>query len=195
MYNLNNIPRETIEGLKKYQSLVLKWNKVINLVSCSTESEFWTRHILDSLQLMKYINSFDSHVVDIGSGAGLPGVILSIAGIKNVTLIESDERKVAFLLQAAKCSNNKIQIINDRIENVVLECDMLTSRAFASLEKIFSYTKNIMVKDKYLLLKGQGYQEEIDNAKKKWSFYHLTYDSMTSNNSKIIEISNLEKIA
>lgn len=195
MYDLNNIPRETIEALKKYQSLVLKWNKAINLVSCNTEIEFWTRHILDSLQLIKYIKNLNSHIVDIGSGAGLPGIVLSIAGVKNVTLIESDERKVAFLLQATKCSNNKINIINDRIENIVLECDILTSRAFASLEKIFAYTKNIVVKDKYLLLKGQGYQEEIDNVKKKWLFYHLTYDSMTSNNSKIIEISNLEKIA
>ncbi|MCC8417256.1 MAG: 16S rRNA (guanine(527)-N(7))-methyltransferase RsmG [Rickettsia endosymbiont of Bryobia graminum] len=195
MLDLNNIPRETIEALKKYQSLVLKWNKVINLVSYSTEAEFWTRHILDSLQLMKYINNFDNTIVDIGSGAGLPGIILSIAGIRNVTLIESDERKVSFLIQATKCSNNKINIINDRIENVVLECDIVTSRAFAPLEKIFSYTKNIRVKDKYLLLKGQKYQEEITNAKKKWLFNHLTYDSMTSNNSKIIEISNLEKIA
>lgn len=191
MLNYDNISRETINALEKYQSLTLKWNKTINLISCNTEHEFWVRHILDSLQLMKYINEQNIHVVDVGSGGGFPGIVLSIVGIQNVTLVESDIRKSIFLLQASKISSNKVKVINQRIEDIKLDCDILTSRAFAQLEKIFVYTKHINIKNKYLLFKGEQYQKEIEIAKKRWSFCHSVYDSETSNNSKILEISNI----
>lgn len=191
MYDCDDISRETIDALGKYQSLTLKWNKTINLVSCNTEHEFWVRHILDSLQLMKYINDHNIHLVDVGSGGGFPGIVLSIAGIQNVTLVESDIRKSIFLLQASKISSNKVKVVNQRIEDVKLNCDILTSRAFAQLEKIFVYTKHINIKNKYLLFKGEQYQKEIEIAKKRWSFCHSVYDSETSNNSKILEISNI----
>lgn len=191
MLNYDNISRETINALEKYQSLTLKWNNTINLVSCNTEHEFWVRHILDSLQLMRYINEQNIHLVDVGSGGGFPGIVLSIAGIQNVTLVESDIRKSIFLLQASKISSNKVKVVNQRIEDIKLDCDILTSRAFAQLEKIFVYTKHINVKNKYLLFKGEQYQKEIEIAKKRWSFCHSVYDSETSNNSKILEISNI----
>ncbi len=191
MYDCRNVPREVLDALEKYQSLTLKWNKTINLVSCNTECEFWVRHILDSLQLMKYINDQNIHLIDVGSGGGFPGIVLSIAGIKNVTLVESDVRKSIFLLQASKISSNKVNVINQRIEAIKLDCDILTSRACAQLEKIFVYTKHINVRSKYLLFKGEQYQKEIEIAKKRWSFCHSIYDSETSNNSKILEISNI----
>lgn len=191
MYDCRNVPREILDALKKYQSLTLKWNKTINLVSCNTEREFWVRHILDSLQLMKYINNQNIYLIDVGSGGGFPGIVLSIAGIKNVTLVESDVRKSIFLLQASKISTNKVNVVNQRIENVKLDCDILTSRACAQLEKIFVYTQHINVRNKYLLFKGEQYQKEIEIAKKRWSFCHSMYDSETSDNSKILEISNI----
>ncbi|MCC8372012.1 MAG: 16S rRNA (guanine(527)-N(7))-methyltransferase RsmG [Rickettsia endosymbiont of Pseudomimeciton antennatum] len=191
MYDCHNVPREILDALEKYQSLTLKWNKTINLVSCNTECDFWVRHILDSLQLMKYINDQNVHLIDVGSGGGFPGIVLSIAGIKNVTLVESDMRKSIFLLQASKISSNKVNVINQRIEAIKLDCDILTSRACAQLEKIFVYTKHINVRNKYLLFKGKQYQKEIEIAKKRWSFCHSIYDSETSNNSKILEISNI----
>lgn len=191
MYDCRNVPREILDALEKYQSLTLKWNKTINLVSCNTEREFWVRHILDSLQLMKYINNQNIHLIDVGSGGGFPGIVLSIAGIKNVTLVESNVRKSIFLLQASKISTNKVNVVNQRIENVKLDCDILTSRACAQLEKIFVYTQHINVRNKYLLFKGKQYQKEIEIAKKRWSFCHSVYDSETSNNSKILEISNI----
>ncbi|WP_425363210.1 16S rRNA (guanine(527)-N(7))-methyltransferase RsmG [Candidatus Tisiphia endosymbiont of Hybos culiciformis] len=191
MYYYSNVSREVLDALEKYQSLTLKWNKTINLVSCNTERDFWVRHILDSLQLMKYINDQNIHLIDVGSGGGFPGIVLSIAGIKNVTLVESDVRKSVFLLQASKISSNKVNVVNQRIENVKLDCDILTSRACTQLEKIFVYTKHINVKNKYLLFKGEQYQKEIEIAKKRWSFCHSMYDSETSDNSKILEISNI----
>lgn len=188
-----NVSRETIEALEQYRLLTLKWNKSINLISSTTESKFWSRHIHDSLQLMNYIESTGIHLIDAGSGAGFPGIVLSIAGIRNVTLIESDIRKSAFLYHASKISNNKVQIINQRIENVTLDCDVFASRAFAPLHKIFDYGKNITVRDKYLLLKGMDYQKEINEAQKKWSFCYKVHDSLTSENGKILEISDVKK--
>ncbi|WP_410520998.1 16S rRNA (guanine(527)-N(7))-methyltransferase RsmG [Candidatus Tisiphia endosymbiont of Beris chalybata] len=195
MYDIANVPRETIDALNRYQLLILKWNKTINLVSYKSEKELWARHIWDSLQLMQYIDNPDIHLLDVGTGGGFPGIVLSIGGVKNVTLVESDVRKSIFLLQASKICDNKINIINQRIENLALTCDILTSRACASLEKLFNYTQNIKVKTKYLLLKGAEYQKEIDEAQKKWSFYYLTYDSISSKDSKILEIHNVKNIA
>ena len=102
------VSREALKRIVEFERLLLKWNKTINLVSKTTEDKFWQRHILDSLQLLKYIKGKDIHVIDVGCGAGLPGIVLSIAGIKNVSLVETDSRKVAFLYQAAKISNNNV---------------------------------------------------------------------------------------
>lgn len=185
----NLVSCEIYERLVEYQKLLLKWNKSINLISPSTSDEIFERHILDSLQLLNFIKNKNVSIIDLGSGAGLPGIILSIAGVKKVTLIESDARKAAFLLQASRLSDEKTEIINDRIENISgLKCDIITSRAFASLEKIFAFAKNIALKDKYLLHKGATYEQEIADAEKHWLFKSKVHDSITSNYGKILEI-------
>lgn len=189
-----NVSREIVKALEQFQLLALKWNKSINLVSSSTVEEFWTRHICDSLQLMQYIENKDIRLIDVGSGAGFPGLVLSIAGIKNVILIEADIRKAAFLYQASKISNNKVQIINQRIEEIKLNCDIFTCRAVAPLQKILSYGKNITVNNKYLLLKGAEAQKEINDARKEWSFCCVVHDSITSKSGKILEISEVIKL-
>src|SRR6202042_1259388 len=119
----------------------------------NTINDLWQRHILDSLQLLEFINDKNIHLVDMGTGAGFPGLVLSIAGIKKVSLIESDVRKCLFLKEASKISNNNIQIINQRIEKVAISCDILICRAVASLDTIFNCINNILVKDKFLFLK------------------------------------------
>lgn len=175
-------------ALEEYSNLVLKWNKKINLISSNTSKEIFTRHVEDSLQLMNYIDEGDK-IIDIGSGAGFPAIVLSIAGVLDITLIESDSRKAAFLLQASKLSKNKVEIINDRVENLYkLECDVLTSRAFSSLSEIFEYTQNITIRDKYLLHKGANYKSEIMEAQKHWLFDFKVHDSITSESGKILEI-------
>ncbi|NRB10909.1 MAG: tRNA uridine-5-carboxymethylaminomethyl(34) synthesis enzyme MnmG [Rickettsiaceae bacterium] len=189
---VSDISREMRNKLHEYQKLVLKWNKAINLISKTTEDKFWQRHILDSLQLLKFIKDKSIHVIDVASGAGLPGIVLSIAGVKNVTLVESDTRKAAFLCQAAKISDNNVNIINEPVQQkATLSCDMVVARAFADLSKIFEYTKNIKIKDKYLLLKGESYYKEIAIAKKQWLFNYVLYDSITSKGGKILEINNV----
>ncbi|MDG1437237.1 MAG: 16S rRNA (guanine(527)-N(7))-methyltransferase RsmG [Rickettsiaceae bacterium] len=183
------------EKLTEYCELLIKWNNVINLISSKTVPEVLERHVNDSIQLLSFIKDKNISIVDLGSGGGFPGIVLSIAGIKKVTLIESDSRKAAFLLQAAKLSHNKVEVINDRIENITgLECDIITSRAFADLNKIFDLSQNIKVKDKYLLHKGQKYMEEITDAQRLWLFDSKDHDSITSDSGKILEIQNVIRI-
>jgi 16S rRNA (guanine527-N7)-methyltransferase len=188
------VSREAYTKIVEFEKLLVKWNKVINLISPKTVQDIANRHILDSLQLLSYMGK-DSKIIDLGSGAGFPAIILSIAGVTDVTLIESDSRKSAFLLQAAKLSNGKVRIINDRIENIDnLTCDILTSRAFSELNSIFEYSSEIEVKDKYLLHKGAGYKNEISKAKNHWLFNETVHDSITSETGKILEITNLVRI-
>ncbi|SPM44790.1 16S rRNA methyltransferase [Orientia tsutsugamushi] len=187
--NINyNVSRETFNKFKEYYSLLSKWNSTINLVSATTLQNFWQRHIFDSIQLLNYIHNKDIIVTDLGSGAGFPGVVLSISGIKNVILIESDSRKAAFLLQAAQLSDQKIEIINDRIQNLKVKCDIVTVRALANLSTILSHTKQFTVKDKYLILKGKNYQHEITQALLHNKFNYRLYKSCTDDSSWILEI-------
>ncbi|HJD55625.1 MAG TPA: 16S rRNA (guanine(527)-N(7))-methyltransferase RsmG [Rickettsia endosymbiont of Pyrocoelia pectoralis] len=188
------IPHEIIEKLKIFQALVQKWNRAINLVSETDVQNLWKRHILDSLQLIQYIDNKKIHIVDIGSGAGFPGIVLSIAGIAQVTLVEADLRKCIFLEKAAKISGNNIQIINQRIEKIQINCDILVCRAFSSLNTILNCTENIFILDKLLLLKGKSYLSEIEEAKKNWLFDYVVNPSITSEESKILEIRDLTKI-
>lgn len=183
------------EVMVQYVSMIEKWNRSINLVSHNDFNNFYQRHILDSLQVLNFINNKDISVIDVGSGSGLPGVLLSFAGITNVTLIESDSRKAAFLFEVSKLSSNKIDIINDRVEKIDgLKCDILTSRAFANISSLLKYTKKIEVKDKFLLHKGSLYKKELTNAKKDWLFEEKVHDSITSIDGKIIEIEKLKSI-
>lgn len=180
------------EALNEYEDLIIKWNNTINLVSTNDIENIQRRHFDDSTQLLNFISNKDIAIIDIGSGAGFPGIVLSIMGVKKITLIESDSRKAAFLMQAKKLSLNSIEIINDRVENTnELECNIITSRAFAELDTIFHYTKNITIKDKYLLHKGETYQKELDEAAKHWLFNVNIHDSITFNKGKILEITDV----
>ena len=188
------VSSEAFEKLIEFKALLLKWNKTINLISSKTSSDIMNRHILDSLQLISFVDK-DEKIIDLGSGAGFPAIILSIAGINDMTLIESDSRKAAFLFQASKISGNNIKIINDRVENIDnLQCDVITSRAFAELDLIFEYSSKIKVKNKLLLHKGGGYKNEILKAQKHWLFNKTVHDSITSEVGKVLEITDLMHI-
>ncbi len=193
MFDSDTVSRENQVQLREYSDLLMKWNKKINLVSSNSLKDIEQRHILDSIQLLNYIKEKNISVLDLGSGAGLPGIVLSICGIKKVVLVESNERKAAFLLQASKISFESIEIKNSRAETLsALSCDIVTSRAFADLSSIFNYCRNIEVKEKFLLLKGKKYEEEIAEARKHWLFKVKIHDSITSKEGKILEITNVK---
>ena len=135
----------------------------------------------------------DDVIVDVGSGAGFPGIILSLAGIRKVVLIESDERKAVFLRHASKISKNEIIVLNERVEKIVdLTCDVVVSRAMTDIRDLLLLTKKIR-SERYLIHKGKKYLDELQLASKDLLFKYRVHDSITSAEGKILEIDNYER--
>ena len=178
--------------LTKYVDFLIEYNNKINLIGKSTINDIWDRHITDSLQLAKNIDNYNIKIADLGSGAGLPGIPLSIIGIKEVHLFEKSVRKCEFLEQAKNFSNNKIIVRNENLNEIKKEnFDIIVSRALADLNTLLHFSKNLSTKStKLLFLKGKKIYNEIEEAKKYWHFDYKLIDSITSNEGKIIEITS-----
>lgn len=169
---------EQRQKLEQYAALLTEWNPKINLVAPGTIHELWARHIEDSAQVSEFIGE-GANVLDIGSGAGLPGLILSILG-HTVQLVESDQRKSIFLTEAARVCGVKPVIHNVRVEALNTAADIITARAFAALKDIFDLTKNIATPaTKFVLLKGENVATEIREAQRHWQFAHSLHPSRT----------------
>ncbi len=181
--------------LNRYIELLINWNQNMNLIGKSTEIDIWNRHILDSAQLMNFLTENDLRYlscVDIGTGAGLPGIVLSILGIKNMTLIEKSPLKCNFLKKAKKISENNIEIINDNVDNVNNKFDIIFSRALADLSKLLEYSAKLLKENgKCIFLKGRKLEEELVTAKKIYDFSYKIEKSLTSDEGGIISISNI----
>jgi len=192
---ITDVSRETFESLEEYVSLLCKWNQSMNLIGKATEREIWQRHIIDSLQLIPLFPKEYKTITDIGSGGGLPGIVLAISTKKVTHLIESNQKKAIFLNQASSLCQKNIHIHNNRVESLSpWESDILTARAFAPLEKIFEWSGDFIKKSKIcLFLKGQNVVEEITEASRCWDFEYEIIQSQTSNNGKILRVHNLKK--
>lgn len=195
-----NVSRETITDLEAFQNLVLEWNNKFNLISKSSEKDIWNRHIIDSLQLVDFIEKKDNVLYDFGSGAGFPGIVLAIYAKHNslnwqITLVESIRKKANFLNEIKNKMNLNIKIINDRIENLkIKKADIITSRALASLEKLFEYVLPFSKKDTQLIFpKGASWQAELEKTQKNWSFIYKKYPSITNKESVILFVKNLRR--
>ena len=165
-----NVSRETEDKLVAYVELLEKWQRKINLVSGKTLNDVWTRHILDSAQIFPLLPDGQAKIMDIGSGAGLPGMIIAIlrAGAfgdvaEPVIMVESDQRKCAFLATAARECGVAVKIENKRLETLPqLKPDVITARALASIEKLLDWTKNQHHDHlKCVFLKGAKLDEEL----------------------------------
>ena len=182
------------EKFIEYEKLLKDWSTKMNLVAPSTLENIRNRHIDDSAQLAKYIPQ-DVKIIDLGSGAGFPGVVLAILGW-HVTCIESIGKKTRFLTELKeKLDLDNLTIVNDRIENFLSKRPVnagefvFTARAFAPLIKIFDYTHKTNCR--LFLLKGREIESEIDTAKKKYKFDYKLFDSETGDGF-IVCISNLK---
>jgi 16S rRNA (guanine527-N7)-methyltransferase len=185
MYLKVDVSRE----IESYIELLVRWNKTINLIGKSTLSELRKRHVEDSMSLLGQIKENES-VIDLGSGSGFPGIILNIYGVKNITLIDSDMRKVAFLRHVIMKLNLTANVICCRIEDLSLCSDVLVSRAFASISSTLNYIANFEYK-RLLLLKGENVQEEVISALKDWTFdYKIDYHASGTN---LLEIMNAKR--
>lgn len=155
--------------LQLYCELLLKWNAKINLIGRATITEIMERHVLDCLQLSEHIVDKNLLIADLGTGAGLPGLILAIDGFKNMSLIESDEKKCVFLREARRVLELDCEIINQRIEKITDRTyDVIVSRALAPLELLLQLSDQIRSEQsKCFFLKGISYKDEIIQAQKK----------------------------
>ena len=190
-----NVSRETFSRLGAYGDLLIKWNKTINLVSPKTLDELWERHLLDSLQLVDLIPDTIRELADIGSGGGLPGLVIAIARPEmQVTLIERDSRKCAFLTQAAIILGlSNVKVLNQPIENIKSRHHLVTARALAALDELLALAAPILWEDAICLFpKGENFASEIEDAQKKWDFTYTAIPSKTHDSAYIISISKLK---
>ena len=192
--NLENFCNENFENSKsilqklyEYKNMVIDENEKMNLIGRSTIDDFDQRHLLDCIQIIKYLPDNEKTHMDIGSGAGLPGIVLSIIGYKNLHLVEKSPKKSIFLENCKSRLGLEYIIHNNSITDLKdLKVDYITARAFAPIEKIISLTKNIINKQtKFILLKGKSYLSELQIINQKKYFWE-TYSSITSDDSKVI---------
>ena len=163
-----NASREAYERINTFIALLEKWNQRINLIRYANTDELWERHILDCARLLAYMPPETQVLTDFGSGGGFPGVILALLHPMTTHLIESDERKCAFLFEAADIISGKTHIHNARIETLIpWESDVLTARALAPLKKLIPLTQGFIAKSKICLFqKGENGVEEVAEAKR-----------------------------
>ena len=201
LIKLLQVSRETIYSLNIYEGLLLENNKKFNLISTSTENILKTRHILDSAQVIDFIDKNASSLIDLGSGAGFPGLIIAILAKDRkihlkVKLIEKSPKKASFLREIVNYLNLNVEVlnINALTHAKKLEADLIVARAFKPLKIILQFLdKNTENWKKVFLFLGKTGQDELLQASKSWHIKYKQRMSVTSNDSIVIEINKLTK--
>ena len=188
-----DVSRETLELFACYGELLVKWQSKINLVSGKTLDDIWLRHFLDSAQLFRLLPAKNKSILDVGSGAGFPGLVLVLMGARNVTLIESDTKKCMFLREVLRQTGKNANIVNCRIEEYGhREFDIVTARALAPMERLLSYVKPYFgAHTKGLFPKGKQVDEELTKAMKQWKLEVSRVPSITSNTGVILVVEKI----
>ncbi|HTW51745.1 MAG TPA: 16S rRNA (guanine(527)-N(7))-methyltransferase RsmG [Stellaceae bacterium] len=165
------VSRETMERLEAYAALLLTWSARINLVGRATLDDLWRRHFLDSAQLLPLIPAGSKSLIDLGSGAGFPGLVLAILGMRGVELVEADSRKAAFLREAARVTGASVSIRGCRIEAVAPHAaDVLTARGCAPLSRLLKLGERFIGPRTICLFpKGTRAEEELTEAGNAWT--------------------------
>jgi 16S rRNA (guanine527-N7)-methyltransferase len=194
-----NVSRETIDKLNIYNHFLLENNKLLNLIGKTTENNVFSRHFTDSAQIYDLIDD-KSEIIDIGSGAGFPGVIIKILMDSkkidgNVVLLDKSPKKCKFLDDLSNKLGLKVKIKNVKIENYKFDkISTIVSRAFKkAIETIDIIFKNNDKIRSIILMKGKTYQHEIEEVKKKYTFDLKKFRSITSDESYILKISNIKR--
>ncbi len=185
-----NVSRETLDKFSAYEDVLRKWQSKINLISAKTLDDIWYRHFYDSAQIFPYLPKNSKNLIDMGSGAGFPALVLAIMGVKDVHLFESDSRKCAFLRQAAIACDIKVTIHNNRIELIKpFAADIITARALSSLLQLLEYAKPF-TNDRTLCVfqKGKLYKEELTKANYVWHINNEEIKSLTDSDGRLIFI-------
>ncbi len=195
---LADVPRETEARLRDYLALLLRWNARINLVARADDDTLWTRHILDSAQLAPLLPDAPGPLVDLGSGAGFPGLVLALLGGRETHLVESDRRKSAFLQEATRTLGlSSVTIHPTRIEAARLPpAAVITARALAPLPALLSYAHRLLASRGIALFpKGRTATEELTAAASAWTMRVERFPSRTDPDSAILRLSEIRPVS
>jgi len=195
-----NFSRETSYRLKKYEKILIEYNKKINLISKSTEKDIYNRHFIDCAQVIDFLNN-NQNLLDLGTGAGFPGIVLKIVSNDfsknlNIVLIEKSKKKCVFLNFLKKQLNIDISIVNQRYEDFkISKKHSIITRAFKNIKETIDLAyKNLSNIENLIMLKGKNHINEINEAEKKYMFHVKKYQSLTSKDSYILKISQINLI-
>ena len=195
-----NVSRETMVDLTHYHDLLLKWTPKINLISKSSVPFVWDRHIWDSWQLVEYSGNVRSWV-DFGSGAGFPGLVIAIFSKhsdphRRTTLVESDQRKSAFLRVVIRELSLNATIETQRVEHLEHQnADIVSARALAHLSQLLEFTeRHLAPNGAAYFLKGASWEKEVQTARDTWSFSLQAHTSKTNPEAAVLEIKDIQRV-
>ncbi|MDC3092375.1 16S rRNA (guanine(527)-N(7))-methyltransferase RsmG [Paracoccaceae bacterium] len=195
-----NVSRETLNDFYEYKTLLAKWNEKINLVSKNTLVGIWERHFLDSGQIIKNVEASGKRWVDVGSGAGFPGLVVALLLRDrkincDLVLVEKNPKKVFFLNEVIRKLKLSVEVVNDNIHTLEpLNADILTARAFSELNNLMEIAFRHRKKEGIcLFLKGKNYSIELDKTLNYWFFDYDIVSSLSSSSGKIIRVKKIFK--
>ena len=191
------VSRETLDRFRLYAALLVKWNRAINLVSPRSLDDLWRRHFLDSAQLRRHLPPLPEartrEILDVGAGAGFPGLVLALLGCGRVQLVEADQRKAEFLREAIRVTGVDAVVLAQRVESLpVFAVDVVTCRAFAPLAEVLELTHRFLEPSEAgkqplgIFLKGRRADEELTAALKKWRLQVERFESETDPEASIL---------
>jgi 16S rRNA (guanine527-N7)-methyltransferase len=196
-----NVSRESFAQIETYVELLLTWQAKINLIGPSTIEDVWRRHVLDSLQLLPLMQSKPAAIADLGSGAGIPGLILALGGNLRTELYESNGKKVAFLREAIRQTKANAVVHQIRLETLEDHLpakipQYVTARALAPLERLLFWAEPLLKRGAIgMFHKGQDVDSEVNEATKFWKMGAIIrHASMTDSDGTILEVKEITRV-
>ena len=189
------VSRETLARLEAYAELLTRWSARINLVGRDTLPDLWWRHMLDSAQIHRFVPGSAESLIDLGSGAGLPGLVLAVLGVPGVELVEADSRKAAFLREAARITAAAVTIRPCRIQAVLPHpVRVVTARACAPLGRLLDLAAPFLGPDTVCLFpKGERFDEELTLARKAWTMTVSVEQSLSDRRGVILRLQQVAR--
>lgn len=193
---LLDVSRETLDRLRQWVDLLELWQRRINLVANSTLLDPWRRHVLDGGQILRHARPSDRTWADLGTGPGVPGMILAIMGVPEMHLVESDQRKAAFLRESARITGTRVTIHAMRIEQATLpDLDVVTARALAPLDKLLELAVPHMGEGTVALFaKGQALPTELTDASRRWHMKRDVLPSLSDPRGNLLRVCEVVRV-
>jgi 16S rRNA (guanine527-N7)-methyltransferase len=190
-----NVSRETLDRLSIYLELLRRWQRAVNLVGSGTLADPWRRHFLDCAQLVARVPAGAASVADLGSGAGFPGMVLAILGVRGVGLIEADRRKAQFLRAVARATDASVEVHAERIEGMAgWPADVITARALAPVPRLLVLAERFMTSDSVcLFLKGRSVARELTEARVSWHMEAEMFPSLSEPTGMVLQLRGIRR--